>query len=72
MHPEHIRHLITDGRCLQLGPVLAPARNLYLNYHIRVLCGISVANGLHSVPLIDVPDLECQMGFAVGGFSARS
>ena len=65
MHPENVRHLIGDGRSFKLCPVLAPARNLNLDLHVRMCLRIGVAHGLHAVPLGHIPDLECEMGFPV-------
>ena len=65
MHPEDIRHGVAFGGSLQLGPILAPVGHLHLNDHIGVLGGVGVADGLHTVPLGYVPNLEGQMGLAI-------
>ena len=70
VHPEDVRHGVGFGGSLQLGPVLVPAGDLHVDDHIRVLRRVGVADGRHAVPLVDVPDLEGQVGLAVGGAAA--
>ena len=70
VHPEDIRHGVGFGCGLQLGPVLVPAGDLYLDDHIGVLLGVGVADGLHALALGHVPDLEFEVGLAVHGAAA--
>ena len=70
VHPVDIRHGVALGGSLQLGPVLAPAGDLHVDDHVRVLGGVGVTHGLHTVPLVDVPNLEGQVGLAVCGTAA--
>ena len=70
VHPEDVRHGVGFGGGFQLGPVLVPAGDLHVDDHIRVLRRVGVADGRHAVPLVDVPDLEGQVGLAVGGAAA--
>ncbi len=65
VHPEDVGHRVGLGGGLQLGPVLAPAGDLHLNDHIGVLGGVGITDGLHTVTLGHVPDLEGQVRLAV-------
>ena len=70
VHPKNVGHLIGNGGGLQLGPVFIPAGYLNLDFHIRVLFRVGVADGLHAVSLSHIPDLKGQMGLSVGGSAA--
>ena len=65
MHPEDVRHGVGLGGRLQLGPILVPVRYLHLNDHIGVFLRVGIADGLHTLALGNVPDLEFEMGLAV-------
>ena len=65
VHPEDVRHGVGLGGGLQLGPVLVPAGDLHLDDHVGVLGSVGVTDGLHTVALGDIPDLEGQMGLAI-------
>ena len=72
VHPENVGHGVGLRRGLQLGPVFVPAGDLHLNHHVGVHgLGICVADSLHGVPLVDVPDLEHQVRFPVRSAAAH-
>ena len=70
VHPEDVRHGVGLGGGLQLGPVLVPAGDLHVDDDVGMLGRVGVADGHHAVALVDVPDLERQVRFAIGGSAA--
>ena len=72
MHPEDVRHLAAGGGSFQLGPVFVPAGNLHFDGDVGILCGVGGAHGLHACLLGNVPDLEGQVHFSVGGTAGAS
>ena len=70
VHPIDVWHGVAFRSRLQLGPVFAPACDLYVNDYIGMLGCVGVTHRLHTVALEDVPDLEAQVGFAICGAAA--